>query len=342
MKALLALPALALSPLAFLAQPAWGQDAPDPHAHHAGHAMPMAGDKPEPAPAPPAEDHAHQHEHTMPADAAPAADPHAGHAMVMPAGGMPGAMAPTVETPPPPAAGTGPARAADAIWGAEAMAPSRAALARGMGAMTLSKVMADRLEYRAREGRDGYLWDVQGWYGGDTDKLWIRSQGEGNFGEKPGQAEVQALWSHAIGPWFDLQTGLRQDLAGPDRTHAVIGIQGLAPYRFDVKAAAFVSNKGDITARIEAELDQRVTQRLILQPRAELNLSAQDVPELRVGSGLDKGELGLRLRYEIAREFAPYIGVEHEWRMGGSADYARAAGEKASQTNVVAGVRMWF
>lgn len=331
MKALLALPALAL-----LAQPAWGQDAADPHAHHAGHAMPMPAEAPEPTPAP-----AHQHDHAMPATA-PASDPHAGHTMAMPGGEMPATAAPAVETAPPPEAGTGPARAADAIWGADAMAPSRAALARGMGAMTLSKVMADRFEYRAREGRDGYLWDAQGWYGGDTDKLWIKSEGEGRFGEKPEQAEVQALWSHAIGPWFDLQTGVRQDLAGPDRTQAVIGIQGFAPYRFEVDAAAFLSNKGDVTARIEAELDQRVTQRLILQPRAALNLSAQDIPELGIGAGLDKAELGLRLRYEITREFAPYIGVEREWRAGDSARYARARGERPGITSVVAGIRAWF
>ncbi|MCT2399270.1 copper resistance protein B [Novosphingobium mangrovi (ex Huang et al. 2023)] len=324
MKILLALPALVL------AQPAWAQ--------HTGHDMPMA--EPASAPGAQAEDQPHHHE-----TATPASDPHAGHAMPhtmtmpMPAAGT---SAPSSETAPPPEAGSGPARAADAIWGADAMKASRAALARGMGAMMLSKAMVDRLEYRAHKGTDGYLWDAQGWYGGDVDKLWIKSEGEGAFGGKPEQAEGQALWSHAIGPWFDLQAGVRHDFAGPDRTHAVIGIQGLAPYRFEIDAAAFVSNKGDVTARIEAELDQRVTQRLILQPRAEVTLSAQDIPELGVGSGLDKAELGLRLRYEIAREFAPYIGVEHEWRAGGSADYARAAGDSTSRTSLVAGIRMWF
>ena len=148
--------------------------------------------------------------------------------------------------------------------------------------------------------------------------------------------------SHAIGPWWDLQTGVRHDFTGPDRTYAVIGVQGLAPYLFEVDAAAFLSHKGDVTARIEAELDQRITQRLILQPRAEVNLAAQDVPELGIGSGLDKAEIGLRLRYEISREFAPYIGVEQEWKAGRSADYARAAGEDASVTNFVVGVRFWF
>ena len=153
---------------------------------------------------------------------------------------------------------------------------------------------------------------------------------------------MQALWSHAIGPWWDLQAGVRQDLAGPDRTHAVVGVQGLAPYLFEVDAAAFVSNKGDVTARIEGELDQRITQRLILQPRAEIGLSAQDIPELGIGAGVDRIETGLRLRYEFVREFAPYVGIDQEWRLGQSADYARAAGEDPSVTSFVVGVRLWF
>ena len=183
---------------------------------------------------------------------------------------------------------------------------------------------------------------VFGTAGGHADKLWFKSEGEGSFGEKPESAEIQALWSHAIDPWWDLQVGVKQDLVGPERTHAVIGLQGLAPYLFEIDAAAFLSNEGDLTARIEAELDQRITQRLILQPRAEIALSAQDVPELGIGSGLDRIELGVRLRYEFTREFAPYVGIEQEWLAGGSADYARAAGEDPSVTNYVAGVRFWF
>ena len=242
----------------------------------------------------------------------------------------------------PAAAGSGPPRAADAIWGAEAMRASRAALARENGGMTLFWLQADRLEYRAREGHDGYLWDAQAWYGGDIDKLWLKTEGEGAFGDIVEDAELQALWSHAIGPWFDLQTGVRQDLTGPTRTHAVLGVQGLAPYLFEVDAAAFLSDRGDLTARIEAELDQRITQRLILQPRVELGLAAQDVPELGIGAGIDHLEAGLRLRYEVAPEFAPYVGVEQEWKFGGSADFARAAGDDPSTTSLVVGLRFWF
>ena len=246
------------------------------------------------------------------------------------------------EGPPPAEAGSGPPRAADAIWGADAMRASREALRTEHGAMNWFWFQGDRAEYRVREGRDGYLWDVQGYYGGDIDKFWFKSEGEGSFGEKPESAEIQGLWSHAIGPWWDLQAGLRQDLVGPERTHTVIGVQGLAPYKFEIDAAAFLSTKGDLTARIEAELDQRITQRLILQPRVEVGLSAQDVPELGIGAGLDSVELGLRLRYEIAREFAPYIGIEQEWKAGRSADYARLAGEDPSVTNFVVGIRFWF
>jgi copper resistance protein B len=244
--------------------------------------------------------------------------------------------------PPPASAGSGPPRAADAIWGAEAMRASRDALRAENGGMTVFWFQGDRAEYRAREGGDGYLWDVQGYYGGDLDKFWFKSEGESTFGESPESAEIQGLWSHAIGPWWDLQAGVRQDLTGPERTHAVIGVQGLAPYMFEIDAAAFLSTKGDLTARVEAELDQRITQRLILQPRAEVNLSAQDIPELGVGAGLNAVELGLRLRYEFVREFAPYVGVEQEWKVGQSADFARLASEDPSVTNYVIGLRFWF
>jgi len=285
-----------------------------------------------------------QHEgHKMPPADAASAD----HEMDMPAetpapGQMPEQRSPHAGHAAPPQAGSGPPRAADAVWGAEAMRASRDANRREMGAMRWGWLMADRLEYRAGDGVDLGLWDVQGAYGGDIDKLWLKSEGEAEWGRRVHEAEVQALWSHAIAPFFDLQLGVRQDLAGPSRTHAAIGLQGLAPYQFELDAAAFLSGKGDLTARIELELDQRVTQRLILQPRAELGLSAQDIPELGIGAGLDRATLGLRLRYEIAREFAPYVGVEQSWRTGHGADHARAAGDDPSATQVVVGLRLWF
>ncbi|WP_187335262.1 copper resistance protein B [Novosphingopyxis iocasae] len=244
--------------------------------------------------------------------------------------------------PPPSEAGSGPARAAVAIWGEEAMNEARRELVRETDGGMRFWFQGDRFEYQAREGSDGYFWEVQGYYGGDIDKFWFRSEGEGVFGNKVEKAEVQGLWSRAIAPFFDFQAGIRQDLTGPERTYAVVGFQGLAPYKFEVTGAAFVSNTGDLTARLEGELDQRITQRLILQPRAEINLAAQDVPELGIGAGIDRFETGIRLRYEFAREFAPYVGISQGWRIGRSADFARAAGEDPSVTNYVVGVRFWF
>ena len=299
-----------------LAAPALAQD----HGHH-GHQMPPPAQEAAPV------DHAAMGHDMPPEEPAP------------PAAVSPG---PEMETPPPPEAGSGPPRAADAVWGAEAMRASRAAEHAAHGDFPVLWVQADRLEMQARQGADGYLWDVQGYYGGPTSRFWFKSEGEAAAGEGVEDAEVQALWSRAISPWWDLQAGVRQDLAGPATTHAVIGVQGLAPYLFEVDAALFVSHRGDVTARIEAELDQRITERLILQPRAELGLAAQDIPRLGIGAGLDKVELGLRLRYEISREFAPYIGVEQTWRVGRGASFARAAGHDPSVTSLVAGVRFWF
>lgn len=274
-----------------------------------------------------------------------AQDPHAGHdmgTMDKPAPPAPASPGPSMETPPPAAAGSGPPRAADAIWGAEAMAASREDLRKTHGDFPVFWFQGDRLEAQVRDGANIYLWDIQGYYGGPTERLWFKSEGEGAFGENPDDAEVQALYAKAFAPFWDVQAGIRHDIGGPDTTHAVIGVQGLAPYLFEVDTALFLSHRGDVTARLEAEIDQRITQRLILQPRIEANLSAQDIPELGIGAGLDQIEVGARLRYEIAREFAPYIGIEQSWRTGRSATLARARGEDPSATSLIAGIRFWF
>lgn len=238
----------------------------------------------------------------------------------------------------------GPQHAADAIWGGDAMAPSRRQLARENGGMTTGMVLIERLETRfaAEDGEDGYVWDAQAWYGGDLNRLVVKTEGEGEFGGELGDAEVQALYSRAIGPFFDLQAGVRFDPEPDARGHAVLGVQGLAPYMFHVDGALFLSDRGDLTARIEGEYDQRITQRLILQPRLEVELSAQDIPERDLGAGVTKIEPGLRLRYEFAREFAPYIGVEYEAKLGETADIARAAGEDPDGLKLVIGLRAWF
>jgi copper resistance protein B len=300
----------------------------DPHAGHStAQADPHAGHGATPAPTNPHAGHGASQQST---------DPHAGHDMGI------GASSPPV-APPPAAALSGPAHAADAVFGAEQMAQAREELRVEHGDMRVGKLLVDRLEARIRDGRDGYAWDAQGWYGGDIDKLWVKTEGEGEFGGGVEAAEVQALWSHAIGPFFDLQAGLRYDIRPrPDRGYLVLGVQGLAPYWFEVDAAAFLSDKGDLTARVEAEYDQRITQKLILQPRVEFDLAAQDVPELGIGSGLSTAELGIRLRYEFKPQFAPYVGVEYERALGDTADFRRAGGEDVGGWSVLLGVRAWF
>ncbi len=276
---------------------------------------------------------------------------HAGHDMSMPEGhDMTTPMGHSVATPAPPRAPAPPqatngARfAADTSYDQRSMARSREELRREHGDMNISKLTIDQLEAVIRNGRAGYAWeDAQFTYGGDINKLWLKSEGEVERGGRVEHAEVQALWSRSISPWWDLQAGLRYDIRPkPDRGYLVLGIQGLAPYWFEVDAAAFVSNKGDVTARLETEYDQRITQKLILQPRAELEFSAQDIPELDTGSGLTSAEAGLRLRYEFVPEFAPYVGVQYERALGETADYRRADGEDVGGWSVLLGVRAWF
>lgn len=266
-------------------------------------------------------------------------DPHAGHAMP----GMAADDAPPV-APPPPEAFLGPEHAAATIYDPTLFARKRREeLIEEHGGFVTSMVLVDQFEYRIRDGHDGYKWDAQGWYGGDYNKLWIKSEGEGEFGESPEQAEVQALYSRALDPWFNLQVGVRHDFRPePERTHLVLGVQGLAPYWFEVDGSAFLSDKGDLTARFEAEYDQRITNKLILQPAVEFNLAAQEVPEIGIGSGLSSIEAGLRLRYEFVPEFAPYVGVEYERSFGDTADFARGAGEDVGGWSFLVGIRTWF
>ena len=217
------------------------------------------------------------------------------------------------------------------------------AMARESGGQTFAQIMFNLAEVQVRNGRDGYRWDGQAWFGADLDRLVIKTEGEGVFREGIESAEVQALYSRAIDPYFNVQIGVRHDFQPtPSRTYATIGIEGLAPYWFEVEGALFLSNKGDILGRLEGYYDQRITQRLILQPRVELNFAAQNVPENRIGVGLSDVELGLRLRYEISRKFAPYVGVSYEAKTGRTASYARVEGKKTTSGSLVAGVHFWF
>ncbi|WP_380871952.1 copper resistance protein B [Sphingomonas sp. DBB INV C78] len=317
--------------------PAVTPAAPAPTADpHAGHGMPVTRGRDMP---------------DMQTPAAPGApDPHAGHDMsAMP--GMPGGDAATqhgtvgtalpagnAPAPPPPSD-----HYADRVFPPDEMARARSALTREHGGTSTYQVMLNLAEYQVRDGRDGYRWDGEAWFGGDINRLTLKSEGEGSLGNGVDGAEVQALYSRALDAYWNLQAGVRHDFQPkPSRTYATIGIEGLAPYWFEVEGALFLSDKGDVLARAEGYYDQRITQRLILQPRVELNFAAQDVPENRIGSGLSNAELGLRLRYEIRREFAPYVGISHEWKVGDTARYARADGERTRATSFVFGIRTWF
>ncbi len=241
--------------------------------------------------------------------------------------------------PPPPAPTDHPA---DAIFGSVAMQPSRDQLRIEHGGSSTWMVLIDQAEWRVRDGEDGFAWSGEAWWGGDANRLVVKSEGEGADGDLEA-AEVQLLYSRAISPYFDLQAGLRQDLQdGPKRTYLTVGVEGLAPYWFETEAALFLSDEGEAFARLEGSYDLRLTQRLILQPGAEVNLSARDIPELELGSGVTDLELGLRLRYQVTREFSPYVGVTFGRKLGGTADYAKAAGEDDTETSFIVGVRTWF
>jgi copper resistance protein B len=202
----------------------------------------------------------------------------------------------------------------------------------------------DQNEYRlSDEGDHAYAWEAQGWIGTDYDKLFLKSEGEQPLDGPLEKAEVQVLYSRLITDFFDAQVGVRYDFEpDPERAYAVLGLQGLAPQFFEVDAALFVSEKGDVSARFEAEYDLLITQRLVLQPRAELNVAVQEVDELGLGSGPTDFELGVRLRYEITREFAPYIGVHYERDLFDTADFTRNEGEEVGAVFFVAGVRLFF
>ncbi|NQE60814.1 copper resistance protein B [Caulobacter sp. RHG1] len=273
--------------------------APDPHA---GHHMP----------APAVDPHAGHH--------MPAANPHAGHTMA----------APVANGGPPPVPTD---HAAERFYTPQAMAAARAQLAKEHGGGGFWTVRADQAEHRFRKGADAQAFEGEAWWGNDFDKWVVKARGERVDGSGWESGEFEALKAWTIGPYFDLQAGVRYDLAPPSlgnggRTYASLGFEGLAPYWFEVQGAAYVSDQGDVSARAEASYDLRLTQRLILQPRVEA-----DVAE----AGAARLEGGLRLRYEFKREFAPYVGIVRERAFGP----AVVAGERAGSTAVVVGVRAW-
>lgn len=202
--------------------------------------------------------------------------------------------------------------------------------------------LADRLEAVRTDDDSFTVYDVLAWYGRDYDRLWFKGDGEVNGG-KLEDARTELLWGHAIAAYWDAQLGVRYDGGeGPNRGWLAFGVQGLAPYWFEVEATAYVGEEGRTALRLEAEYELLITQRLILQPRLEASAYGRRDAERERGTGLSTLEAGVRLRYEIRRELAPYVGVDRVARYGGTADLARAAGEDDEETRVVAGVRFWF
>lgn len=300
---------------------------------HAGHVMPMApadshaGHMAAPQPAP-ADPHAG---HVMPAD------PHAGHMMAPAPAAETGASLAVGAAAPPPVITDA---LADSVYGRPAMDEARKTLAREHGGARVSKIQADLLEWAPRG--DGYRWDVESWFGGDLNRLVIKTEGEGRSGEGAEAAEVQALYSRAVARYTDVQLGVRYDIEPRGRGYLAAGADAMLPYWFEAEGTVFLSDRGDVLASAMGSYDFRLAQRLVLQPRAEVTFAAQDIADSAIGSGLSSGEFGLRLRYEIRREFAPYIGVAYERAFGRTADFARANGETVGETRFVAGLRAWF
>ncbi len=219
---------------------------------------------------------------------------------------------------------------------------------KSMGVGSFGLLLFDQLEYRMNDGSDLLRWDVEGWYGGNVNRFWFKTEGEQSLeGGASGDAEIHGYYSRMIAPFWDAQAGLRYDPMWESgnvssRYFAALGLQGFAPYSYELTPAVFISEEGDVSARLTASKDFLLTQRLIAQARVETEIAAQAVPEFGVGSGFNYVELGLRLRYEIRRELAPYIGVNWERKLGQSSSMARREGEDVDLFSVVAGLRLWF
>jgi copper resistance protein B len=205
-----------------------------------------------------------------------------------------------------------------------------------------SFVLFNRFEgFDADEGT-GLEWEGQAWFGTDLNKLWLRSDGERTGGGTEA-ADLEVLYGRAFARWWDVVAGVRHDFKpGASQDFAAIGVMGVAPYKYEVGATAYIGQSGQAAARFEAEYETLLTNRLILQPLVELNFYGQDDERRGIGSGLSTAEAGLRLRYEITRQFAPYVGVVREWAFGDTAEFRRNAGEDINDTRIVAGLRIWF
>ena len=212
--------------------------------------------------------------------------------------------------------------------------------------------LVDVLEYRPKtggsQGHDDYRWDIEGWYGGDYNRLWFKSEGQKDTAFKADyDVDFQLLYGRFIQKYYDFQIGPRvetQTFRGRNVTRGlgVIGIEGLVPYNYEFESALFIAQNGAVSARLSLTKDMLLTQRLILQTRFETNAAIQRVEEFTTGSGLNNLEFGIRLRYEIRRELAPYVGISLDRSFGETATLVRQDGGNPTQIRFVAGVRMWF
>jgi copper resistance protein B len=206
----------------------------------------------------------------------------------------------------------------------------------------LGMLLIDRWEAFHGRAANGQTWEAQGWYGNDSNKLWLRTEGGRSRG-KLDDGDLEAFWNRAIAAYWSSQLGVRWDFGeGPQRTWAAFGVQGLAPYWFGLAATAYVGAHGRTAARLRADYELRFTQRLILQPEAEVNLYGRSDPQRRIGSGVSDVQFGLRLRYECRRQLAPYVGMNWVRRVGTTADYARQDHLPVLDRQIVAGFRIWF
>lgn len=214
------------------------------------------------------------------------------------------------------------------------------------GAGVHSMLLVDNLEYSGQ--RDGDInWDLMAWFGGDWNRIWIKAEGEVPTDQSGFGAEAQLLYSRLISPFWEAQVGVRMDYLLKDdqsdqRVFGVLSMEGLAPYWFEVEPSIYVSQDGDLSARFKASLDLRVTQRLIAQPSFEMNAALRSAPAFGVGEGINDLQPEFRLRYEITREFAPYLGVGWNRKIGETADFVESAGGNVSSWNAIVGLRFWL
>ena len=207
----------------------------------------------------------------------------------------------------------------------------------------VSMLSVDRLEWQ--QG-DAFAWEGRAWFGHDRSRLWLRSEGEREAGHGT-EANIEALWGKPVNAWWDVLAGVRHDFSNDRLGHdqqdwLALGVQGLAPYKFEVQATVYIGEGGQSMLQAEVEYELLLTNRLILQPRIEATAYGRTDAARGIGSGLGEVDAGLRLRYEIRREFAPYIGIERAYRFGRTAGFARAAGDATHETRWVAGLRFWF